>query len=100
MPSKRPPSTIPSLRELLPRLLGKMADQGDARTLHVVWKEVVGEPACRYAKPDALQAGTLEIAVCNAQWATALSRQSDVLLARLQQQMGSSAIRRLVFAIR
>src|SRR4051794_21284673 len=86
---------IPSLQDLLPKVLGRLAREGDARTLHPIWIQVVGEQAARYSKPESLREGVLNIRVETASWSDALSRQAEDILSKLQARLGTRTVKRL-----
>jgi predicted nucleic acid-binding Zn ribbon protein len=88
---------IPSLKDLLPQLLSRLAREGDARTLHPLWADIVGEQAARYSKPESLREGILEVRVTTASWKDALSRQATDILPRLQARLGNGSVKKLVF---
>jgi len=94
VPRKR---DIPSLKDLLPHVLSRLAREGDARTLHPLWAEVVGEQAAKNSKPELLRGGVLQVRVTDASWADALTRQSASILEKLHARVSSAAIQKLVF---
>ena len=50
-----------SAKDLLPRVVGALAEDQRAAILGPIWAELVGEPACRHSKPVLLSGGTLVV---------------------------------------
>lgn len=89
-----------SLDSLLPRLLGRLAQEsGKARALAPVWADVVGAHIAKHSAPQILEEGTLVVTVASAEWAHTLSREEDVLRERLNERLGDGAVTALAFQL-
>jgi predicted nucleic acid-binding Zn ribbon protein len=95
--ARRDPQTPKSL---LPELLGKVAkESGQARALHVLWREAVGDRIADASRPISLRGGELIIAASTPQWQRELAGRQQDLLARVQEKIGAAGVRSLRFVV-
>ncbi len=95
-----PPRDLPSLRDLLPKVLARLAkESGGGDRLIPVWEELVGPSIARNARPFALTDGTLVVRVTSARWAQELTQRAGDLVARLGNALGEGCICRLQFEL-
>jgi predicted nucleic acid-binding Zn ribbon protein len=88
------------MKELLPGILGRIAkESGRATHLAALWDELVGDTIARNTWPTAIEGGTLVITVASARWAHELSARESELCARVQEKLGKSVVRQLVFRL-
>jgi predicted nucleic acid-binding Zn ribbon protein len=86
----------PSIRSLLPALLGRLAREGGpASALQPVWADLVGAVLAAHSRPTALEGGVLVVTARDALWAGALEAQSRAVVARLAEKHPGLGVQRL-----
>lgn len=82
-------SNFTSLKDVLPRALGRVADRTtSAGPLSAVWAEVVGPAVAKNTTLRALEHGVLRVEAETAQWAAELEKIAPDALRRLQAKVG------------
>src|SRR5689334_2015574 len=95
------PRSFASTRELLPRLLGRLAQEsGQATALDAVWRETAGPSISLNARPRGLRDGVLTVEVTDASWARELSERADALQVALNERLRGPIVRSLSFVAR
>lgn len=90
-----------STRELLPRLLGRLAQEsGQATALDAVWREAAGPCISLNARPRGLRDGVLTVEVTDGSWARELSERADALRGALNEKLRGPVVRALSFVSR
>ena len=83
----------------LKRELGRLGPAGGMTEIVAVWPSAVGEAIARQAWPARLaRDGTLHVAVSSSLWAFELTQLERELAARLAEELGEEAPKRLRFA--
>jgi hypothetical protein len=68
--------------------------------LEDAWQKAIGEPGCRYTRLGSVRRGTFEILVANSVLLQELAGfQKQSLLRRLQDSLGSTAVRDIRFRL-
>ena len=68
-----------------------------ARTMAEAWPEVVGAEVAENASPVRLRQGSLVVSTSSSVWADALRYMSTDLMAKLNDRLGTDAVREIVF---
>ena len=83
------------MRPALDELVGRLAPPTLAAAVTRVWPRAVGEAVSAQSQPGAVRGGVLTVHCRSAQWAQEIDLMSPVLLARLAELLGGSALTRL-----
>jgi predicted nucleic acid-binding Zn ribbon protein len=87
---------IPSARDLLPAVLGRLArNGGPVQGLQAVWEQEVGARLGKQTQVTALHGDVLHIRVPQIAYADALQRDQDMICERMTRRLGGPAIRTL-----
>ena len=97
-----PAKPAPALRQLMPGIrkgLGLEQRLHQSQVFHQ-WLEIVGADIAKHAQPVSLKNGLLVIAVDHPVWLQELARyHKPLLLQKIRDRIGKTAVRELVFRI-
>lgn len=65
--------------------------------LAAVWAEVVGDEVAQNARPAQLRGGRLVVTTSSSAWAQTLQLMSEMVIARLNERLGTKAVEKAVF---
>ena len=98
---EKPAPTTPALHQLVP---GVMKHLGLEKRLHQSqvfhqWAEIVGSDIARHAQPVSLQNGILRVSIDHPVWHHALLPNKPILLQKIRERIGRTAVREIIFRI-
>lgn len=100
--STKPRSNPQDIASVIRRFVSdsEMASKLQKYSIFNHWEEIVGEGIDRRTKPEKISRDILYISVTNSTWANELSMMSGQLLQKINNYIGSDAIKELRFKVR